>query len=187
MIVTFQRRYKENVPLQTITKFVADVIIVVCAAFVLISNVCARTQIIGNSMNAIFENNDSVLINKMHYAFSSPKRFDVIAFKAEGLNSSRIYVKRVIALPGETIQIREGKVLVNGQVLSEDVSDADILTAGLVAEPVTLHEDEFFVLGDNRNNSEDSRFSNIGMVRENNILGKVWMITSPVSRMRIIF
>ena len=118
--------------------------------------------------------------------FHGPKRYSIIAFHPNGVKTSKIYVKRVIGLPGETIQIHDGKVYINGSVLEDDVSEDDILTAGLAAGELTLGENEYFVLGDNRNNSEDSRFANVGVVKKDDIVGSVWFIASPMKRMRLL-
>ena len=182
----FRRRYKENTTLQRMAKLIADTIIVICAAYMVMALLCTRAHIIGNSMNDLLSNGQTVLMNKLPYAFPSPKRYDVIAFEASGVSSSRIYVKRVIGLPGETVQIKDGKVYINGKQLEDDVVDSDILTAGLAAEPVILGMDEYFVLGDNRNNSEDSRFSNIAMVKRDNIIGSVWAVMSPLRDFKFI-
>lgn len=182
----FKRRYKENVLLQGVCKFVIDTILVLCTAYTLMSFFCVRTHIIGNSMNDKLKNGQTVLINRVSHAYFKPKRYSIIAFEAPGVNSSRIFVKRVIGLPGETVHIKDGKVYINDHMLEDDVSTTDILTAGLASEPITLAEDEYFVLGDNRNNSEDSRFSNIAMVKEENIIGNVWLIVSPVKDFKFL-
>jgi signal peptidase I len=137
-------------------------------------------------MNDTLENGQTVLINRLTHAFFSPSRYSVIAFEASGVNSSRVFVKRVIGLPGETVQIKDGRVYINDRVLEDDVVTTDILTAGLVSDPVTLGDDEYFVLGDNRNNSEDSRFSNIAMVKEENIIGNVWLVVSPIKSLKLV-
>ena len=92
----FRRRYKENTALQRTAKLIADTIMVICAAYMVMALLCTRAHIIGNSMNDLLSNGQTVLINKLPYAFTSPKRYDVIAFEASGVSSSRIYVKRVI-------------------------------------------------------------------------------------------
>lgn len=186
----FQRKYRENIILLKSAKFIVDIIMVVCVAFVLISFTCTKTTISGNSMNnpnkSSLENGDVLLINKMKYSFSQPSRYDVIAFERPNITSSKTYIKRVIALPGETIQIKDGKVYINDAVLNNDVSTDNIMTGGLASSPLTLGENEYFVLGDNRNNSEDSRFANIGTVKREDIVGAPWLIVSPISHFKPI-
>ena len=96
-----------------------------------------------------------------------------------GNEKSHYYIKRVIAVPGDTLQIKNGEVYVNGELFAEDVDVAQMEDAGLAAEEVTLGEDEYFVLGDNRNNSEDSRYANIGNIKKEYIIGKVWFRVTP--------
>lgn len=185
-MISFQRRYQENTKLLTVCKWIADLLIVILLAYTLTLFLCDRTTISGNSMQPAIENEDTVLLNRIAYSFHGPKRYSTIAFHPNGVKTSKIYVKRVIGLPGETIQIHDGKVYINGSVLEDDVSEDDILTAGLAAGELTLGENEYFVLGDNRNNSEDSRFANVGVVKKDDIVGSVWFIASPMKRMRLL-
>jgi signal peptidase I len=183
---TSQKRYQENTQLLSILKYITNLILVIVFAYSLTLFTCDRTLISGGSMQPVLENEDCVLINRLAYAFTSPSRYSVIAFHAGGVSSSKVYVKRVVGLPGETVLIKDGKLYINGEQLTDDVSDDDILTAGIASGGITLGEDEYFVLGDNRNNSEDSRFSNIGCVKKEDIIGAVWFITSPLTRLRIV-
>ncbi len=182
----FQRRYQENTVLLTVCKWIADMIMAIVLAYALVLFTCGRTTIAGGSMQPAIQNADTVLINRMAYAFVHPKRYSVVAFKVSGVESSRIYVKRIIGLPGETVQIKDGHVYIDGNLLENDIVREDILTAGLAANEIHLGKDEYFVLGDNRNNSEDSRFANIGTVKEENIIGSVWAIMDPISRSGLI-
>lgn len=185
-MITFQKRYVENTKLLNVCKFIADAIMVIVFAYVLILFSCDRTTIVGGSMQNSIANGDTVLINRMAYCVSGPKRNAIVAFEPSGLESSKIYVKRVIGLPGETIQIKNGKVYINGNVLENDISEDNILTPGIASNEIKLGSDEYFVLGDNRNNSEDSRFANIGIVKRSHIVGSVWMIMTPFSHMSLI-
>ncbi len=175
----FQKRYEENTALLHICKWVADICIMIVFAYAAILFTCERTTLNGNSMDTSIDSGDTVLINRMAYTIMKPSRFSVIAFELPNVKSSKVYVKRVIGLPGETVQIQNGKVYINGSPLPNDISDEIILTAGTVASPVTLAEDEYFVLGDRRNNSEDSRFASIGMVKREDIVGSVWLVSAP--------
>lgn len=174
-----RNRYKKFPKLQFVLKLLADMIVVCCLGIVLVQNVLEKVNISGNSMSPALVNEDQVFINHFAYTFSNPSRYDVIAFEVSGVKSSRIYVKRVIGLPGEKVRIDGGKVYINGALLADDVSDETIITAGLAATEIQLGEDEYFVLGDNRNNSEDSRFANIGNVKKANIIGRPWLIVFP--------
>jgi signal peptidase I len=176
---TSQKRYQENTQLLNVLKYITNLILVIVFAYCLTLFTCDRTLISGGSMQPVLENEDCVLINRLAYAFVSPSRYSVIAFQAGGVSSSKVYVKRVVGLPGETVLIQDGKLYINGEQLTDDVSQDDILTAGIASNEITLGQDEYFVLGDNRNNSEDSRYANIGNIKKEYIIGKAWFrITS---------
>ena len=145
----------------------------VFAAFVVVSSIGLQTSVVGASMEPSLYNGQKILINRMIYQFATPERNDVIVFRPNGNENSHYYVKRVIGLPGETIQIKQGKVYIDGSPYTEDIVD-DTLTAGIAEEEIVLGVDEYFVLGDNRENSEDSRSANIGNVSGEMIDGKAW-------------
>ena len=142
-------------------------------AFVLVLVFGMRVSTIGVSMEPTLAHGQEVLINRMSYILFKPECGDIIAFKPNGNEKSHYYIKRVIAGPGETVQIIGGQIYVNEKPL-EKYSYDRIETAGLAATPYLLGENEFFVLGDNRNNSEDSRSGNIGAVQRDDIVGRVW-------------
>ena len=110
---------------------------------------------------------------------SSPKRGDIIAFRTSEDKKASIHIKRVIALPGETVQIKDGQILINGEVYNEKDEFPAITNAGLASEPITVGKGQYFVLGDNRNNSEDSRHNGMGLVDSDRIVGKLWFTISP--------
>lgn len=148
--------------------------VAVFLAFVLVFSVGMRTSVIGDSMEPVLYNGQEILMNRILYRISTPKRGDVIVFLPNGNQNSHYYVKRVVGLPGETVQIREGNVYIDGMMLSENEKFDKIIDPGIAQNELLLASDEFFVLGDNRNSSEDSRSGNIGAVRKDNIIGKAW-------------
>lgn len=143
-------------------------------AFVLVFSIGMKTSVIGVSMEPSLYNGQKVLINRFIYQLISPKRGDVIVFLPNGNQNTHYYVKRVVGLPGERVQIKEGRLYINGILQEENENYDKIADAGIVENEITLENDEFFVLGDNRNNSEDSRSGNIGPVKREMITGKAW-------------
>lgn len=122
---------------------------------------------------------DRFFVNRVVYKFSSPQRGDLIVFKTSGSDDAALHISRVIGLPGERIQISNGKILIDGEVYEEDLELVDIRNAGIASSTVSLESGEYFVLGDNRNNSEDSRYGDIGNVKKKYIVGKLWFTISP--------
>lgn len=180
-MITFKKREIVYRPYETVIKTIVDLILIVCAAFLLVTFFFDNTTISGHSMNNTLENGDVVLINKAAYQFHEPKRYDLVVFEPNIGNVSQYYVKRIIGLPGETVQIIDGIIYIDGTPLEDDVIDTVIYNAGNASEPVKLGYDEYFVLGDNRNNSDDSRFSNVGLVKRDTIIGTPWLVVYPFS------
>ncbi|GFI46351.1 signal peptidase IB [Lachnospiraceae bacterium] len=146
----------------------------VLVAFVLVFAAGVKMNVIGVSMEPALYNGQEVLVNRFSYKFISPGRGDVVAFLPNGNPNSHYYLKRVIGLPGERVQIIGGYVYIDGELLVEDEAYDKIADAGIAASEIRLENDEYFVLGDNRNGSEDSRSGNIGPVNRDTIMGKVW-------------
>ena len=120
-------------------------------------------------------NGDSLLVNKFVYKISEPERFDVVAYRQGSSEHSYMSIKRIIGLPGDRIMIKNGEIYIDGELLTEEINTDKMITGGLAETEIVLDENEYFVLGDNRNNSEDSRFSNVGNIVRNDICGKVWI------------
>lgn len=157
----------------------AQIAAVIFLAYFIIYYCVEKTAVIGSSMENTLSANDQIIINKFIYRISDPKRFDVIVFKQSGKEHSFYNIKRIIGLPGETIQIRDGAVYINGEELEEIIEVEEMINYGLAAEEIVLEENEYFVLGDNRNNSEDSRFASIGNITREEIIGKAFLRLSP--------
>lgn len=159
--------------------WLVQIIIVCIFAFVLVWYFGQRVSTIGDSMNPVLNNGDVVLVNRIIYDATSPKRGDVIAFRPNGNENMHLYIKRVIALPGETIEIVDGAIYIDGELYEEEYEVTEIKNAGLADEEIVLAGDEFFVLGDNRESSEDSRMADVGNVKRSEIEGKAWFVAGP--------
>ena len=182
-----RRRRKFNMPLfKEVMSWVIECAIVIFIAYTLVTFFGCRTTVVGNAMNDTLTNEEQILVNRFVYNVSSPKQGDVIAFLPNGNEKSHYYVRRVVACPGDTIQIKEGVVYVNGEVYQEKITVASIEDAGVASEEIKLGDDEYFVLGDNRNNSEDSRLANIGNVKKSYIIGKAWFYFKSIGNMGFI-
>ena len=178
---------KINVPVvKEIVSWVIEIVLVLVIAFVLVYYIGLRTSVVGQSMAPTLENDQEILINRFVYSVTKPKANDIIVFLPNGNEKSHYYVKRVIGVPGDTVQIKNGRIYVNGTEFTEKVDVASIEDAGLAADAVTLGDDEYFVLGDNRNNSEDSRYANIGNIKREYIIGKAWFVISTGDRFGLI-
>lgn len=143
-------------------------------ALVLVYVFGLRTNVIGNSMEPNLFAGEEILIDRLIYNISEPGRKDVVVFQPNGNENSHYYVKRVIGLPGETIQIIDGYIYIDGLLFDEEGAYDKIAEPGLLINEITLSDDEFIVFGDNRNFSEDSRSGNIGVVKKSYIIGKAW-------------
>lgn len=132
-----------------------------------------------SSMERTLAVGSQYFVNKLAYKTSSPKRGDIIVFRTNGSDDAALHVRRVIGLPGETIQIVNGRILINGEAYKEGKDFPSINNPGMAANAITLEAGEYFVLGDNRNNSEDSRYADIGKVNKKYITGKLWFQISP--------
>lgn len=158
-----------------IVLYIVEIAFVVFLAFGIIHFGFAKASMVGDSMSQTLQNGDSLLINKFVYKISKPNRFDVIAYRSGSSEYGYINIKRVIGVPGDRIKIVDGDVYIGGEKLIENINVEKMTTAGLAEEEIVLDENEYFVLGDNRNNSEDSRFASVGMVVKDDIVGKVWI------------
>ena len=167
------RKKKNKVLKESFNTAIYFLIVFALTAFVL-KYVGQRSVVDGDSMYGTLYNGESVWVNKYKYRFSDPQRFDIIVFPYE-YQTDTYFIKRIIGLPGETVYIdEEGNIYINGEILEEDYGYEVIRpeNRGLAAEEIVVGENEYFVLGDNRNNSMDSRFNNVGNIPRDKIIGK---------------
>lgn len=143
--------------------------------FVIIQLLIIRTSVTSMSMDPTLKEKDNIVVEKVSYFLGDPDRFDVVIFPFEE-EKGTYFIKRIIGMPGETVQIDEkGTILINGEALDESYGNAVMESAGEAAEPIVLGEDEYFVLGDNRNDNADSRHPMVGNVAGDEIIGRVWL------------
>ena len=159
--------------------WVAQIAAVIFLAYFIIYYCIEKTDVIGSSMENTLLSNEPIIINKFSYRVSEPKRFDVIVFKQSGKEHSFYNIKRIIGLPGETILIKDGKIFINDEIVEDTIIVEEMINYGLASEEIILEDNEYFVLGDNRNNSEDSRFASIGNITRDEIVGKAAVRLSP--------
>ena len=175
-----RRRNKFRIEmLRPVAVWAGKIAIVCLFAFVFVWYFGQRVAVVGDSMNQILNNGDIALVNRIVYDATAPKRGDIIVFKPKGNENSHYYIKRIIGLPGEKVQILEGEIYIDGEKLEEDYGVSEITDPGIAAEEIELEGNEFFVLGDDRENSEDSRMADVGNVKRSYIYGKAWFVISP--------
>ena len=151
---------------------VGEVAVAIILGFFVIHFAFHTVTVHGESMQPSYNDQDVVLVNKLEYRIGDPKALDVVVLELENGTTAHYTVKRVIGLPGQTVQITDGDILIDGKKLDIEFEE-EILSAGLAAYSIELGEDEYFVIGDNCNNSEDSRVSNIGNIKRSQFVGKV--------------
>ena len=179
------RRKRRKMKLSTAKSAAAwavEILIVLLVAFVLVYCAGMRVTMVGNSMASTVSDGSQILVNRFIYNVKSPKSGDVIVFLPNGNEKSHYYVKRVIGVPGDKVQIKSGLLYVNGELYDTEDTDT-IKNAGVAEEEITVGEDEYLVLGDNRNSSEDSRYANIGNIKKEYIKGKAWFVVRPFKKM----
>ena len=159
--------------------------VVLCITFLVVRYVGQRTQVDGHSMENTLFDGDNLIVDKISYRFTDLKRFDIIVFPYH-YKEDTYYIKRIIGLPGETVQIRDGEIYIDGAILEEDYGKETMLTSGRAADQIQLGEDEYFVLGDNRNHSEDSRFDDVGNIERSEIIGRAFIRIWPFERFGLL-
>ena len=169
-----------------IVKWVFEIIVTLVFAVLVAISAFQTVTLQESAMEPTYSVSEKFFVNRALYKVSSPKRGDVIVFKTSASDSAALHIRRVIGLPGETVQVKDGKIYINGKVYEEKGAYQDMTDGGLANSAITLESGEYFVLGDNRNNSEDSRFSDIGNISKKYIVGKVWFTVSPKNKIGFI-
>lgn len=161
-------------------------LIILLITYLFVQFVGQRTEVVGSSMENTLHNGDNLLVDKLSYRFTDPERYDIVVFPYRH-EKNTYYIKRIIGMPGETIHIdNEGQIYIDGEVLEEFYGNEVILDPGVAAGGITLGEEEYFVMGDNRNNSTDSRSANVGNIHRKDILGKAFIRIWPLSEFELL-
>lgn len=163
-------------------------LIVLCITYFVVHFVGQRTEVEGGSMETTLSDGDNLIVDKITYRFKDPQRFDIIVFPFQ-YQEDTYYIKRIIGLPGETVQIDlDGTIYIDGKALEENYGREVIKpeNVGIAIKPIVLGEDEYFVMGDNRNNSSDSRTEVVGNIHRDDIIGRAWMRIWPLSEIGIL-
>ncbi len=185
----FAKELEEDRPLtkeelrHEIISTIVYLLVVFVLIFLFIHYVGQRTVVSGSSMENTLSDGDNLIIDKISYRFRDPERFEVVVFPYK-LDEKTFFIKRVIGLPGETVYIdAKGTIYINGEKLEESYGREVIVNPGLASTEITLGDDEYFVLGDNRNNSEDSRFDDVGNIKRSDLIGRAWVRIYPFTEM----
>lgn len=177
----------ENIWLDHVFKFIIDIILVVLFALLLIHFFGYDIKATGNSMEDTIKDGNVLLLDRFDYQVSNPKQYDVIAFDEDpNTEGVQLNIKRIIAGPDDSIIIKNGEIYVNDKNLKITEGKNAIVNAGFAKDELTLGPDEYFVIGDNWNNSEDSRFPNVGNVNKSQIIGKVYLRVAPFAKIGLI-
>ena len=143
--------------------WIVSILLIVAVSYLIVTFVGQRTQVSGSSMETTLSDGDHLIVDKISYRFREPQRYEIVVFPYR-YEKNTYYIKRIIGLPGETVQIVDGYIYI----------------------PVTLGEDEYFVMGDNRNNSQDSRVSDVGAIHRDELMGRAWIRIWPLDQFGVI-
>lgn len=180
------RQEDEGSILKELGGWILYILIIVGLTYLIITFVGQRTRVSGSSMETTLSDGDNLIVDKLSYRFQEPKRYDIIVFPYQH-EENTFYIKRIIGLPGETVQVVDGYTYVNGEILSSDVYGAEVMDSpGIAVQPIELGEDEYFVLGDNRNHSSDSREASVGVLKREHLIGKAWVRIYPFDSVGVI-
>ena len=169
-----------------IVKWVFEIIVTLVFAVLVAISAFQTVTLQESAMEPTYSVGQKFFVNRALYKIKSPKRGDVIVFKTSASDDAALHIRRVIGLPGETVQIKEGQIYINGNVYEENGAYQEIADGGLADSAITLESGEYFVLGDNRNNSSDSRASDVGLIHRKDLIGRAWIRVWPLSQIGVI-
>ncbi len=168
-----------------ILDWIVFIAVVLILSWFVVTFVGVRTVVEGQSMEPTLQDGNNLIVDKLSYRFRDPKRFEIIVFPYQ-YEENTYYIKRIIGLPGEMVQVKDGAVYIDGEKLDERYGAESMESAGIAEEPIKLGDDEYFVLGDNRNHSSDSRDPSVGILKREDLLGRAWVRIYPFDEMGFV-
>lgn len=180
-----QSRSKTESIVREILGWVVYILIVIAATYLIVTYVGQRTMVSGDSMEATLHDGDNLIVDKLSYRLREPERFEIVVFPYKHKEDT-YYIKRIIGLPGETVQVKDGYVYINDELLEENYGLETMNNPGIADEPILLGEDDYFVLGDNRNASSDSRDPGVGILKREDLIGRAWIRIWPLNSIGVI-
>lgn len=182
-----EKKQQESSPVKEFFGWILYIALILGATFLIVTYVGQRTKVSGNSMETALHNGDNLIVDKISYRFREPERYEIVVFPYRHQENT-YYIKRIIGLPGESVQIKNGEVYINGKVLGENygIEKINIGEEGIAKDMIVLGEDEYFVLGDNRNHSSDSRDSSVGILKKDELIGRAFVRIWPLDSIGVI-
>lgn len=172
--------------LRTILGYILYILVIIGLTWMIVTFVGQRTRVSGQSMETTLQDGDNLIVDKIFYRFHDPSRYDIIVFPYK-YEENTFYIKRIIGLPGETVQVKDGYTYINGKKLTSDIYGREVMDEpGIAEEPIKLGSDEYFVLGDNRNHSQDSRDPYVGVLKRSDLMGRAFVRIYPLNKFGVI-
>ncbi len=172
--------------LRTILGYILYILVIIGLTWMIVTFVGQRTRVSGQSMETTLQDGDNLIVDKISYRFHDPSRYDIIVFPYK-YEENTFYIKRIIGLPGETVQVKDGYTYINGKKLTSDIYGREVMDEpGIAEEPIKLGSDEYFVLGDNRNHSQDSRDPYVGVLKRSDLMGRAFVGIYPLNKFGVI-
>ena len=172
--------------LRTILWYILYILVIIGLTWMIVTFVGQRTRVSGQSMETTLQDGDNLIVDKISYRFHDPSRYDIIVFPYK-YEENTFYIKRIIGLPGEIVQVKDGYTYINGKKLTSDIYGREVMDEpGIAEEPIKLGSDEYFVLGDNRNHSQDSRDPYVGVLKRSDLLGRAFIRIYPLNKFGVI-
>ena len=172
--------------LRTILGYILYILVIIGLTWMIVTFVGQRTRVSGLSMETTLQDGDNLIVDKISYRFHDPSRYDIIVFPYK-YEENTFYIKRIIGLPGEIVQVKDGYTYINGKKLTSDIYGREVMDEpGIAEEPIKLGSDEYFVLGDNRNHSQDSRDPYVGVLKRSDLLGRAFIRIYPLNKFGVI-